>query len=243
MYTRRQFLTSAAAGLAGAAAAGTASADHPDSQPSDVSLAFDEQYLKDYRPLLVIRHLDVRPQGLYGWVATSAEHETDTLVYSAAYTHQNSGAEPLGIAAPDAHFGDHEWFYVFVDSDTGDVQEVVFSAYHWLAGRATSGSIPFYEDTHPKAHVVSPWHQFTLTQDEGVFVELDDLTEAFEHWLANGMEKDLQPGTVADPWRMKGADGRAHWWKNTAAGVSTDAVYARLLYHAGLFGADQAEVK
>lgn len=252
MPTRRQYLASlgAAAGAGGLvfAASTPAAGEHYSHQPEHVTLSFDEDAMIAHRPLLVLRELDVRPLGLYGLIATSPEFDTDAYVYCASYSHQKSAADGWVPNPPDEHFGDHEWFYVFVDSDTGELVEVVYTAYHWLAGRSVGDAIPTYEDSdgvHPKAHVVKPWHQYYLTSENGQFVPdgIEDLTGAFQSWLDNDMEKDLQPGTVVEPWWLSQTattDPRDHWWRDAVGSVSPDALYARTLYDLGVLGADKA---
>lgn len=206
MPTRRQVL--AAVGIAGTVAVtGRASASHPTARPEAVTLSYDEATLKQYRPKLILRNLDVEPLALHGWVARSPDRETDVCVYWAEYTHQN------GVSEYDSHFGDHEPVYVAVDSESGAVREVVASVYHWLRGRTTT---PTLDGQHPLLRVISPWHHYTAAAEVGQAVALANLDESFDGWLANGLESDLHVGSVTNPWVMLGADGRTHWWQDTA---------------------------
>lgn len=230
--TRREFIRATATAGGIATLAGVASASHPDSQPDHVTLEYDAQTLKRYRPLLVLRELDVRPLALHGWVARSPEHETDICCYWAEYTHQD------GVSDYDSHWGDHEPIYVTVDSDTGDVSSILYSGYHWLAARTTAP--PLYNDTHPKLHVVSPWHHYFTTTEEGMFVDLADLTDSFSSWRANGLESSLKEGTVTNPWVM---NSRGHWWQDTAAGLSLNALYVRALLSVGFHDAERTDLK
>lgn len=228
--TRRAFLraTATATGL-GLALTGTATADHPQHQPDHVTLTYDTSTLKQYRPLLEINHLDVRPQALYGWVATSPEYQTDVCVYWAEYSHQE------GVTEYDSHYGDHEPCYVFVDSDTGDVEKVIASVYHWMAGTGHATALNM-QGTHAKLRVINPWHHYTSTDADGQQVDLGDLTQVFDAWRNNGLEDDLQPGTVVNPWLM---ESRGYWWRDDVGSLSTDALIVGLARKLGVHQAGQ----
>lgn len=220
--TRRELLARlAAAGVATAGVATTASAEHYTEQDALTTLEYDESMLLDYRPRLVTAHLEVRPNALYGWVAKNPDFDTDVCVYWAEYDAQIDTG-PWTYLIDTSHPGDHEPFYVAVDSQTGAIEEVVCSVYHWLAGRYTPEVLSFHDGTHPRFEVVKPWHQYRATTEDGVFVELEDLTGAFQSWLDNGMEDDLFPGAAVDPWLMLGADGRGHWWDSTTRALTLE---------------------
>lgn len=235
MATRRQYLKVLGAGAAGGAAlpavSGLAAADHGEQQPSHVTLEYDQAFLETYRPMLVLRELDVKPLALYSWKATSPEYDTAVGVYWAEYTHQE------GVSEYDSHFGDHEPVYVFVDEQSGDVEEVVYSGYHWLAARTRTPDL--YAETHPKLHVVSPWHHYFTTTEQGTLVETGDLTSEFQAWLDNGLEDDLAPGTVVNPWRMR---TRSDWWRDDVAGISFNAIYVNVALKIGLHEADRTDL-
>lgn len=200
-------------------------ADHDEHQPSHVTLAFDREFLEQYRPRLDFAAVETNPEdslpnAMYGWRASSPEHSTDVAVFWADYQYQQ-GLSPFGH---DSHLGDHEPVYVFVDDEDGSVEEVVYSAYHWLRGRARSSVL--YDETHPMLSVVSPWHQYSLGGvADGEFVSVENLLAVFEDWLADGLEEELAPGTVRNPWRMQGSSGRQHWWREGADGISMNAVF------------------
>lgn len=236
MTTRRDVLGAGGvlAALAAAASRPT-SATTPDwrqEAPEHVDYVFDEAWLKHYRPLLVTRNVDMNNvNGLYGMRVGSSEWDVDVGVYAMSYSTQDGGlAPPIGL---DQHFGDHEWFYSVVDSSTGELVEVDFANYHWIVGRAEGENIPTYEQTHPKARIDPRWHNFYLTEEEGAFIDLDDLTAAFQGWRDNGMAEHLALEAVTRPILMRGA--RNHWWQS-----GFDATYAEALYKVGLAGADNA---
>lgn len=223
------------AGIALAATGGiasTASADHPDAQLENTTIEFDEATLEEYRPKLVTRHLEFTPNALFGLVARNPDFDTDVAVFWADYDAQ-TGVVPLsGGAFDDGHAGDHEPVYVAFNSETGDISGVAYSAYHWMRAWQSGDSLDEFlvDDRHVKLHVVKPWHQYRLTDEEGEDVELKDLTSAFDSWRANGLEEHLQPGTVLNPWIMTGAGGRSHWWRDDVGGWSSDAAMVRMLW-------------
>ena len=234
--TRRQFLATAGAAAGIGALSGRASADHRTHQPDHVTLSFDRATLERYQPLLELTSEDQsRLIGQYAWTATSPEHDTDAHVYWASYTHQS------GVSSYDSHLGDHEPSYVFVDSETGDVVEVVASVYHWLRGRAPAGALTFEDETNVVLRVISPWHQYTAPSSNSspYQSQLEDLRDSFDDWLANGLEDSLAPGTVVNPWRMAGPSGRGHWWRDTIGGFSTDAFYVSALRTLGFHEAGE----
>lgn len=208
---RRAFLRAAgAAGLGSAALVGTATAVHDTKgKPSHVTLSFDQSTLETYRPKLVTGHLDVRPSKQWAWLATSPEEDDDAYCYWTYYVTQR------GISSRDSHFLDREPVYVFVD-DAGDITEIVYSAYHWLAGKtAVPPTVTDSDGEHPTLRVAKKWHHYLQTSDDGVFVELEDLDPQFDDWLANGWEDDLAIGAAQNPWIMR---RRSSWWKDDGSG-------------------------
>jgi hypothetical protein len=230
--SRRQFLASTAGAFVGVrVTSGRVAADHRDAKPEHVTISYTESTLSAFQPLLDLTEEDKsRLLGQYAWTATSPEHDTDCHVYWTAYTHQS------GVTEYDSHYGDHEPAYVFVDSQTGEIQEVVASIYHWLRGRALASGLRIENETNPVLGVITPWHQYTAPapQEDPTRPELSNLDNAFDDWLANGLEEALEPGVVVNPWRMQGADGRGHWWRDTVASISFDAAYMRILRTIGL---------
>jgi hypothetical protein len=168
--------------------------------------------MKTYRPKLVTGHLEVRPSKQYAWLATSPEEDDDVYCYWTYYVTQS------GFSARDSHYLDREPVYVFVD-EAGDVREVIYSAYHWLAGKThVPNTVTDSDGEHPTFRVAKRYHHYLQTTTEGVFVELEDLDDQFETWLANGWEDDLAVGAAQNPWIMR---RRSSWWKDdTSGGIS-----------------------
>ena len=244
--SRRGFLRASAVGLARPAAlvgsvavAGSEAvrAGHFDRKPAHVDLTFDRAFLERYRPHLNLSAVeensdDTRPSGLYGWKASSPEFSTDVAVFWVEYPYQK-GLSPFGH---DSHYGDHEPVYVFADRSTGDVREVVYSAYHWLRGRTTLA--PMHDETHVQLSVVSPWHQYVVgSVSEGEYLDVKSLGDddgladpeietEFESWLSDEKFHDLlAPGVCVNPWLMASVSGRQHWWAEGRDGVSMNKVF------------------
>jgi hypothetical protein len=241
--------TAGAAALGTGVVASTVSAatdavqEYYDAQPEHVTLSYDADALEAYAPYLSMES-QAREKflGLWGWIARSAEYEHDVYCYVALYSHQE-GISPLAGPLSDSHYGDTEWYYSLVDPDTGALADVVFDAYHWIAGKRSASTIPT-DGEHPVANVVSPWHMFnhTATADEAFAVDgVADLTAKFPALIENGLDESLEPGTVVNPDRMT-LGGRSHWWRDTVDGWSFDAAYARTMYRIGWYGADSANI-
>lgn len=235
MPSRRTFLRHAGRGavaLAGVSvlSGGASALARDEHKPDHVTLTFDEGKLDRYRPRLVFEESS-RDQliGLYGWYATSPEHETDVAVYWASYTHQDG----VTMTDLDSHYGDHEPIYVFVDSVTGDVQRIHYSAYHWLKGTAVT------DREHPRFRVFHPHHHYIKTETEGVLVGVEDLHDVFDSWLTNGLEEDLAPGSVVNPWSMK---VRQYWWRKGTFGISLPALRATARLFFGRDGAEEVDI-
>jgi len=231
----RQAAGVAAVGVSVTALSTRARANHTSSVPEHVTLDFPRDWLETYRPRLDLSAVeqndeDSKPTAMYAWRASSPEYDTHVAVYWSEYEYQQ-GILPGG---QDSHFGDHEPIYVFVDASTGDVSEVVYSAYHWLRGRAVSP--PVYDGTHVEATVVSPWHQYSVGSITGAgeFVTVEKLGESealadasttttFEDWLVDDDWHDaLAAGAVVNPWTMQ---DRGSWWANAEESFNLNEIF------------------
>lgn len=237
---RRSFVAAIGATAVGAGTVDVARADHENTEPpSHVTITFDESKLERYRPRLVTRNLDVRPSKQYAWIASSPEHETDAYTYWTWYVTQK------GVTARDSHYLDREPVYVFVDEDSGEIREVVYSGYHWLAARTTNPTTDL--DDHALFRVVDRWHHYVETTDDtGELVELADLDDVFPEWLANGWEDDLEPGAAQNPWIMASIDSgsaRSSWWReNETFGFNFSERWKRIQLKLGVAGADESDL-
>lgn len=235
--SRRDFLRGTGSALAAPAAltagvvgaSGIASASHMDEPGENITIEYDEATLETYRPRLVFP-TEAREKliGLYGWIVRSADYDTDVACYFCRYTHQQ------GWVGPDSHFGDTEPMQVEFDPDTGEVKRVRASIYHWIKGEVNPPpEALLYDETHAHLRVISPWHQYTAAgpSDDGTFVDVSDLTEAYPDWLANGLEDSIYQGAFTVPWRMQ---DRAHFWQDTLAGLSIDGAVVSTFQSLGL---------
>jgi hypothetical protein len=216
---RRQFLASLGAGAAGTATLGIASAAEPYSeQPEHVTLAYPESRLQDYQPLLVTSHLEIPPDYVYAWEASSPERDTDVLCYWAWYT---AGQEGIAPASADSHVPDREPVTVFVSGD-GSVEKIVIDGYHYLASTIPSETLTFSNGTQPRVHVIEPWHNYRTTTTPGEDVELRDLRDIYPAWLDNGWDVDRE--AVVDPWTIQ---TKGDWWPRGTFGVNANATLAK----------------
>lgn len=223
--TRRGFLriagATAGAATGGSVLAGPAVADHFD-EGTDVTRTFDEPLLDAVRPLFDLRATEGTPD-LVGFAARTDGEDLTACVFWLEWMVQD------GLTTADSHLGDHEPIYVFVDEAGGPtVEEVVYSGYHWLA--ASTPAPPTDADGHPQFRVVNTYHHYALAPDLSRDVaslldvqHLDD--DLFRDWLDEGLEDDLEPGAVRDPWVMR---QRESWWRNNSLGFSATAWLQRV---------------
>lgn len=202
---RRTFLSTAGAAAASLVTVGQVSAAEKYSeQPDNVTLtgySNAKADIKKYRPLLVLRDLDVRPTALYAWRATSEDYDLDWYSYWAFYQVQ------FGHTDDDSHLPDREPIYVGVE-DSGSVVRVLYSKGHYA--KATDSDPSLYEKTHPRLYVVNPHHHYERTEDDGEFVDLGDMDSVYSDWLTNGWS--VSRTAVVDPASMTNRDT---WWPDT----------------------------
>ncbi len=229
--SRRSYLRTLSGGvgltgsLALAADRGAAAESHADAKPAHVSITSDAQgFLDYYRPLLDTRNvpIDNHPT-LYGWKATSPEWETDVAVYCAEYAVQRD------VIRLTSHAGDHEWIYVYVDSQTGEVRQTSYTAYHWLRGYIQNP--PIFESSDDGKHVqflIAPtYHNYiplpnpvdsSVLMDVSSLGDYDTRSGPLYRWLDNGMAEDMARGAVHNPWLLD-ADGPLDaWWAREGSG-------------------------
>ncbi|PCR88686.1 hypothetical protein [Natrinema ejinorense] len=240
MHSRRDVLAGLGAVAVGGLSATTATAQtdgsypHADAKPAGATIEFDEAWLESYQPLLRTDLLEVTPTSLYGFRARSEGEATDVAVFFAHYPTQR------GVTNRDSHYLDREPFYVFVDSETGEIDSVAYSAYHWLAN--VEQRPPTYSSEtgeHPTALVVTNWHHYVLDSSYWVFddsrrdfLEIRDLQSVHSPhledgstaWLDNGWADTLRVGAVLDPWIMQDAPD---WWQDDIGRFSVEALARR----------------
>lgn len=257
--TRRQWIRGVGGGVAGAAAlttAGTASAapveEFADAKPESATITHDSAWLKRYRPVLDLRAVphDNRPT-LYGWKVSSrdADVETDVGVFACEYALQRSW---LTLTS---HAGDHEWIYVYVDRNSGEVTEVSYAAYHWLRGYVTNPSVDGSDGgDHPMMTVAPTYHHYApvSSSSSGVLLDPQSLGDydtrsgALYQWLANGLDTDMAVGAVHNPWLLDSNGPLDAWWSRSGSGrwnrFIVDAwALAAFGFGVGIRGAEDAD--
>lgn len=212
-------------------------------KPDSVSIAFDEQYLHEHQPMLrMSARAREEHKGLYGYVATSSEQDTDALCYWNQFTHQDG----LPSVRADTHLGDHEPIYVFVNSKTGEVEEVVYSDYHWFTGSESINSpsdqlatARTQDPTHPVLSVSAKWHNYQYAAGEtGAFVELRSWPAVRDTWVQNGFYESADVSAIENPWEIRDLDS---WWQRDSFDHRVAGVWARVGRTLGWFGAESDE--
>lgn len=230
--TRRQFVAGAAAttlsviGLSSSTTADEGWADDGD----EIERSDDLDELRKYQPYL--RFDGGSPSknqliGIYGWKAESPHHDTDAYYYWARYTHQHAGVEHLGlfdratgVLASDSHLWDHEPSITFVDPDTGEIEEVVYTQGHHSVARIDGDDAPLIADatddpTHVSLRVIDPWHHYEPDDEEsGVdvrnFAEFGSWLEVRDAWELNGFYDGSSREAIDNPWTAR---DRATWFE------------------------------
>lgn len=217
--------------IAPAAASSDSGGNHPEEWVQEYShiesIGDDREELAKYQPKFVSTATD-RSQmtGIYGWYADIPEENTRVYYYWTRYSHQDSVIDIIpfvgeGFAA-DSHLRDHEPNLTFVDMDTGEVTEVLYTGYHHYAAKITS-NIPLHEnkvvgrDTHVTLNVVSPHHHYEIDRSRtGVLAEnisslgqIRSFLDAYPEWLDEGVFGSSHPPAIEDPLTVK---ERGHWW-------------------------------
>lgn len=231
--SRRQYVRALGGSVSGtgvlAAASVPASATSvdafADSKPNHVTITGeDTEFLNRYRPLLDLS--GVRPSNfptLRGWKVTSEDGdvETDVAVYACEYAVQKD------VISLTSHAGDHEWIYVFVDSQNGEVLSTSYTAYHWLRGYVQNPEL-YTEDggSHPMFTVAPTYHNYipSPATSNGVLRDVSSLGDystrsgPLYQWLQNGMAEDMEPGAVHNPWMLSPDGPLDAWWAREGSG-------------------------
>lgn len=248
--TRRQVLRGA--GATAVAGLGTATFSGPTAAqasqydvPSDYTQSFDREFLERYQPLLVTSSPEVRSNlmGMWGYKVTSPDSDYAVAAYWAKYATQAGLSIPLTdiVIGADAHAGDHEPVYLYVDEVTGEVDRVVATGYHHFAMEVSGENAHLTKDrdpdreTHVSLDVVDPWHHYQLVEgDRGFFPDLYDWTAARDNWVRDGIYDTTALYAVDNPYVMLERDS---WWDRD----TTDYQFAKLWLALGLRGADSRD--
>ncbi|WP_123619164.1 hypothetical protein [Halorubrum sp. CSM-61] len=219
--TRRDAVAKAGKALTGGmgilAVSGSATASHGDTKPDHVTISEDIGWLSYYSPMLDLRHVPIEnhPQ-LLGWRFSSPEYETEVGVYMAEYAVQDD------VLTLTSHAGDHEFVYVFVDRETGEVDHVAYTAYHWLQGYVTNPNVNTEDGgAHPTLMVAPTYHNYvpqSSATSSSILLDVDSLGDPGERtgplyqWLSNGGESSLATGAVHEPWNLSRHGTMTDWW-------------------------------
>lgn len=230
--SRREFVRVAVTGTAlTTLATSSVSATHDDTEPSHVTLEFDESDLKTYRPFLDAGDGEM-PTWQYAWKATS--NEQDTRLY------QYWNWWPTQRAAGAEHYLDREPCYVLVDDATDDVTETWYSSGHWLKATEAGDSINLHDDTHPTFRLHPEYHHYiheSVAEADGEYADLKDLGPQIDLWLDEpDFHRDLRRGAAHNPWTMAAVDD---WW---AAGLKLDRIFANLWRRLNWRGFDDSDL-
>lgn len=191
--------------------------EHWQTKSEHIRLEYDQPFLERYVPKLSMKYATRQKfNGIYGWVARSTEYDTDICTYWCEYSHQEGWLGNL-----DSHDGDHEPLAVEVDSETGDVETIWGSIYHWTKGQEDAALVPM-DGKQARLRVFKPHHHYTAAKpkDNCTAFTVQNLHDKFTGWLANGLASALYPGSTTTPWVMK---SRPHYWREGEDGISTNA--------------------
>ncbi|ELZ14407.1 hypothetical protein C478_07277 [Natrinema thermotolerans DSM 11552] len=199
-----------------------------DAQPEHVTVSFDRAAIEAYQPRLLWDRYDVAdPISYTALYAESPEWDTDVVAGFHEYAQQE------GATAQDSHAGDHEPSYVFINSDTGDVQRVVYSGYHWFQASVTRDQIRLVQNDaggeNPVLRRVPPWNHHLPTASgidrTGRAFPVESMLDSLDAWLVNGMSGSLRVDQPLNPWKMLNAHD---WWQDDA--MSTIEIWMQQLY-------------
>lgn len=232
MPTRRSLLAGTAAALTAGVTSASAAVDY-EAVPDDVTLSYDEAWLAEYQPALVMStEARQSSNGLFAYRASSNEENVEVAVYWHRLTHQ----EGLPGVSGDGHLYDHEPAYVFVED--GSISEIAFSGYHHFASRIEEDRLHEYlvenettEATHVVLEVVDPWHHYNAarasdtSESERTFVDLEDWTGVESAWRANNVWESTAEEAVYNPYTMRERDT---WWDESTLDYRFAQLWRRL---------------
>lgn len=211
--SRRRFIKAGAATGIGASAISpksTLADDYPDDvlgdfKPEHVKISYDEQVLKAYQPCLNTSSIDLKPEATFSAYYQSPEYETDVAVYIHYYPTQK------GFTSYDSHVVDREPVLVFIDSDTGELDKISYSAWHYLI--AEESDPPTRNDIRPKITVESPHnhHYIDRSKIHKYTPKIDNFKEVIQPWYDNNWSAD--PSIMTEPWLANDTDS---FWNNSS---------------------------
>jgi len=221
-YTRRAFLATAAGTLTAAVGtqqAGSQSSDYWQSDnvaAKDITIEYDEQFLKRYRPMFVA-DIDVARNylGLYGYKATSPEYNVEYAYYWSQLAVQDG----LPLVSKDSHLGDHEPVICAVDPGEQTLERCTWANYHHYAAQASARQLNTVADedpdqpTHPVFRIDSNWHNYYAAGSDNWTRgdwPLRSWPAVRDEWRANGFYEGTSAAAIEDAQVMD--EGRGTWW-------------------------------
>ncbi len=209
-------------------------------KPDGAEIVWDEWRLWKYQPKLVMDQATREAfDGLYGYVATSEDEDTDVLCYWSKV----SGGEslPVGDNVLGSAIGDHDPIYVFVNSDSGEIERIVYSGYNLEAAEVQPPEEDLVQDradvpTHPTFTVVPGWYHYRYTPEEtGHFVELKSWPAVRHTWRSNNFGPDT--ATVENPWQLASEPD----WRANDGWFSVTDIWLGLGQRFGWYGAENID--
>ncbi|AEH39541.1 hypothetical protein [Halopiger xanaduensis] len=209
-------------------------------KPDDAKIVWDEYRLRQFQPLLKMDDATRQAfDGLYGYVATSEDQDTDVLCY---WSKVSSGESlPVGDNALGSAIGDHDPIYVFVNSETDELERIVYSGYNLEAAEIQPSEDDLEQrrtdtPTHATFTVVSGWNHYRHTPDAtGHFAELKSWGEVRETWQSNNFGPDTT--AVENPWQLATASD----WRDNDGVFSLTDIWLNLGQQIGWYGADNID--
>lgn len=185
----------------------------------------DPDELAKFQPRLVSTPTDRNKMiGMFGWYADSDEYDTRAYSYWLKYTHQDSLVDLIpfigGLAAADSHLGDHEPFIAFVDPETDEVEDVLYTGYHHYGVHLESDDANLDAEvldrpTHTPLEIQAPHHHYQLADEgEGVLADyttdMESFLENYDDWRETWLDAEsTNLGAIQDPWKAREI---GHWW-------------------------------
>ncbi|APX98550.1 hypothetical protein [Natronorubrum daqingense] len=217
----------------------THSADDWTEVPDDAEVMYDEYRLRKYQPRVSMSS-DLRSDtdGMYAVLAESEDEET----FVCCYWLDLPSAE-TAVVDFNSQIGSHKPIYVFVDAETEEVEEIVYSGYQYLAADTQPDEDDLEqaradEPTHATFEVIDPYNHLVYDEDGGgAFLELHDIDDERETWEQHQWLDVADPLAVDDPWQM--ADRESWFHDGLTSFTSMQANMARRLGWAGGSDADE----
>ncbi len=189
-----------------------------DAKPDDVTVVYDERRLWRYQPKLKAdQQTRADITGMYGFVAESESEDT----YACCYWLLTDSGEAPTFANPNSALGGHIPIYVFVDEASGEVVDIVYASWQWLAADLEPSEETLTTDradypTHATFELVDPYNVLRHVEDSGgYFASLKSLPDDRSAWINNGWYESASATAIENPWVMRNSD-REGWWDSSS---------------------------